>query len=49
MAFIISLIGFLIVLTPVVFFHELGHFWAARGPVSRLRYFLSASALSCSG
>ena len=30
MAFIISLIGFLIVLTPVVFFHELGHFWAAR-------------------
>lgn len=30
MDFIISLIGFLVVLTPVVFFHELGHFWAAR-------------------
>ncbi|MGC6485900.1 MAG: RIP metalloprotease RseP [Candidatus Puniceispirillales bacterium] len=30
MDFLISLIGFLIVLTPVVFFHELGHFWAAR-------------------
>jgi len=25
-----SLLAFLIVLTPVVFFHELGHFWAAR-------------------
>ena len=30
MSFIISFIAFLIVLTPVVFFHELGHFWAAR-------------------
>lgn len=30
MAFLISFVGFLIVLTPVVFFHELGHFWAAR-------------------
>lgn len=23
-------IGFLLLLTPVVFFHELGHYWAAR-------------------
>ncbi len=30
MDFIISLVGFLLVLTPVVFFHDLGHFWAAR-------------------
>ena len=24
------IIGFLLLLTPVVFFHELGHYWAAR-------------------
>ena len=30
MDFIISVLAFLLVLTPVVFFHELGHFWAAR-------------------
>ena len=28
--FLQNLIAFLIVLTPVVFFHELGHYWAAR-------------------
>lgn len=28
--FIQNLLAFLIVLTPVVFFHELGHYWAAR-------------------
>ena len=30
MEFLYSVLGFLLVLTPVVFFHELGHFWAAR-------------------
>ena len=30
MDFIVSVTAFLLVLTPVVFFHELGHFWAAR-------------------
>ena len=30
MEFIFSILAFLLVLTPVVFFHELGHFWAAR-------------------
>ena len=30
MGFGISLLAFLLVLTPVVFIHELGHFWAAR-------------------
>ena len=30
MEFVFSLLAFLVVLTPVVFFHELGHFWAAR-------------------
>ena len=30
MDFFISIIAFLAVLTPVVFFHELGHYWAAR-------------------
>lgn len=30
MDFAFSLFAFLVVLTPVVFFHELGHFWAAR-------------------
>lgn len=30
MEFAFSLLAFLLVLTPVVFFHELGHFWAAR-------------------
>ena len=30
MGFLISVIAFLVVLTPVVFFHELGHYWAAR-------------------
>ena len=30
MDFIVSIMAFLLVLTPVVFFHELGHFWAAR-------------------
>ena len=24
------IIGFLLLLTPVVFFHELGHYWVAR-------------------
>ena len=28
-SFIISFIGFFIVLTPLVFFHELGHYYAA--------------------
>lgn len=30
MGFLISLLAFLVVLTPVVFIHELGHYWAAR-------------------
>lgn len=30
MDFLMNIIAFLIVLTPVVFFHELGHYWAAR-------------------
>jgi regulator of sigma E protease len=30
MDILISIFAFLVVLTPVVFFHELGHYWAAR-------------------
>lgn len=30
MDFIINLLAFMLVITPVVFVHELGHFWAAR-------------------
>ena len=30
MDILINIIAFLVVLTPVVFFHELGHYWAAR-------------------
>ena len=28
-SFILSLLGFLIILTPLVFIHELGHYFAA--------------------
>ena len=28
-SFLISFIGFFIVLTPLIFFHELGHYFAA--------------------
>ena len=27
--FIFSLLGFFVVLTPLIFFHELGHYYAA--------------------
>ena len=30
MDILMNIVAFLIVLTPVVFFHELGHYWAAR-------------------
>ncbi len=30
MDFILNILAFLVVLTPVVFIHELGHYWAAR-------------------
>ena len=29
-SFLTSLIGFFIVLTPLIFFHELGHYYAAK-------------------
>ena len=35
----LNLLAFLVVLTPVVFFHELGHYWAARRSGVRVEVF----------
>ena len=42
------LLGFLLLITPVVYFHELGHYWVARKRVWWSRCSLSVLALNCS-
>ena len=40
-SFFTSLIGFFIVLTPLIFFHELGHYYAAKKNWSRCGVFFN--------